>query len=265
LSRFPVLMYHRILSAQCPIPGGDQDEARYAVPLDQFEWQMDRIAASGRQGVSMKMISDAIADDGSVPTDWVAITFDDGNTSDFSHALPILLEREFHATFYICGNRVDAMGGLGRDMLMKMATAGMHIGSHAMTHRFLTALTGDEEREELRASRELLESIVDQPVDHFAPPGGRHDERTLRALRELGYVAVGNSEFGFNNCAGARFSFRRVPVVAATSPAAFKGLIEASNMKTLPLYIRHAILRTVRNVLGEDGYRRVRNPGSWSN
>jgi len=257
-------MYHRILSDQCPIPGGDQDEARYAVSLDQFEWQMDRIATSGRRGVSMKMIFDVISAAGSVPNDWVGITFDDGNTSDFVHALPILSEHELHATFYICGNRVDATGGLDRDMLGKMSAAGMHIGSHAMTHRFLTSMSGDEEVEELRKSRELLESIVDQRVDHFAPPGGRHNERTLSVLRELGYVAVGNSEFGYNDCAGTRVSFRRVPVVAATSPATFDGLIDASIMKTLPLFVRHAILRTARSVLGESGYHRLRSLGSGS-
>jgi peptidoglycan/xylan/chitin deacetylase (PgdA/CDA1 family) len=59
-----------------------------------------------------------------------------------------------------------------------MHDAGMHIGSHAMTHRFLTTLSGPEEEEELARSQALLQEIVVEPVDHFAPPGGRWSQRT---------------------------------------------------------------------------------------
>jgi len=188
----------------------------------------------------------------------VAITFDDGNRSDHDHALPMLAARGFRATFFVCGKRTGESGELPPARVRAMHDAGMHIGSHAMTHRFMTALSAGDEARELHESKELLESIIGARVDHFAPPGGRWSPRTARALAAAGFVAVSTSKFGFNDAAGARFAYRRLPVVRSTGAARFDAMILGERRRLWSSYLRAEALGLARRVLGESGYGKAR-------
>ena len=257
-------MYHRIVSEECPVPGGDPEEARYAVELDEFRWQMDRIARSGRRGVSMRVAHGSLEREGQVPSEWVVLTFDDGNRSDFVHALPIFKQFDFTATFFVGGDRLGIDGGVQPGMLERMAADGMDIGSHGMTHRFLNTLTAGEEEEELSRSKALLESASGSEVLFFAPPGGRIGRRGIDALRRLSYSAVCTSVFGFNAAAGAKFEYRRIPVTAATTRDRFGQFVDCAAPQLLSLYLRDRALRLAKKALGETGYRRVRSLGVGS-
>lgn len=252
-------MYHRIVSDDCPVPKGDPEEARYAVDLDEFRWQMARIADSGRFGVSMHKAYAELERRGWVPGEWVVLTFDDGNRSDFVHALPVLRGLGFNATFFVGGDRIGAGGGLEPDMLAQMAAEGMDVGSHGMTHRFLTTLDAEEEREEMSRSKQLLKSVCGREVLFFAPPGGRIGRRGIATLRRLSYRAVCTSVFGFNSCAKLGYEYRRVPVTSSTSRAQFGDFVDAAAGRLLPLYARDRALRLAKTVLGESGYRRLRS------
>ena len=143
-------------------------------------------------------------------------------------------------------------------MIKDLAAEGFDIGSHGMTHRFLSGLSWEEEAEELSRSKELLEELAGGPVDFFAPPGGRIASRGIETLRRLSYRAVCTSEFGFNDCAGTGYEFRRIPVTAATSRGQFRDIVSGSWRRLLPQYAKDRSLRLARKVLGEAGYRRIR-------
>jgi peptidoglycan/xylan/chitin deacetylase (PgdA/CDA1 family) len=261
MARFPILMYHRIVSRECPVPGGDPEEARYAVGLDEFRWQMARIAEVGRRGVSMRQAIESFQREGSVPAGWVVLTFDDGNLSDYVHALPVLKQLGFAGTFFIGVNRLGVDGGVSPEMLAEMSREGMDIGSHGMTHRFLSTLDAAEQEEELSRSKSILEDAVGQEVLLFAPPGGRIGRRGIEALRRLSYRAVCTSVFGFNSAGREKFEYRRIPVTAATSRTRFGQFIEAAVLRLVPLYARDLALRCAKRILGESGYKRVRSLG----
>lgn len=262
MGRFPILMYHRITSPCCPVPGDDREEARYAISLEGFVRQLDAVEAAGGRGVSMETVHERLAAGEAVPRGWVAFTFDDGNRSDYEHARELLSERGFGATFYVCGNRVGAEGGLSEAMIRQLRADGFHIGAHGMTHRFLTALPAGDEEREMTESRRLLAEILGAPIDHFAPPGGRYSGRTLATMRRLGYRAVATSDFGFNHDAGARFTYRRIPVQAATSPARLRRILAGDAIALAPLYARAGLLRAARGLLGEVRYQRLRALGT---
>jgi peptidoglycan/xylan/chitin deacetylase (PgdA/CDA1 family) len=257
-------MYHRIVSDEQPVD--DADERPWSVTLDDFVWQMDRIRQTGRVGVSMREVHTALTSGGVVPAEWVAITFDDGNASDHAHASPVLSARGFRATFFVCGNRIDSGGGLSPAMIRHLVATGMHIGSHAMTHRFLPSLTANEERGELLESRRALEAIVEGTVDHFAPPGGRWSARTARTLRDLSYRAVSTSVFGYNGSNRPRFAYRRIPIVRATTRDHFDTILRGDRRRLLRGYARSMALSAVRGALGEATYSKLRavRPGGES-
>ncbi len=256
MSRFPVLMYHRIRSPRAPVD--DPAERPWSVSLDAFEWQLDRLAAARRVGVTMAQAHDALVAGTGVPREWVVLTFDDGNESDHTHALPLLTARGFRATFFVCGRRVGEPGGLEPAMIREMHAAGMHVGSHAMTHRFLTTLSARDEEDELARSKELLQGIVGTTVDHFAPPGGRWSKRTADTLRRLHYRAVSTSAFGYNDADAVRFAYRRIAVVEATTRGRFDAIVAGRRWKLASGYLRAGSLGLARRAMGETTYARLR-------
>lgn len=67
----------------------------------------------------------------------------------------------------------------------QLATAGMEIGAHTMTHPILRTLADDEAREEIARSRHELERIIGRPVATFAYPNGRPGKDYTSRDREL--------------------------------------------------------------------------------
>ena len=259
MSGFAILMYHRVVSPDCPIPGGDRDEARYAVSLGEFEWQLNRMKDMGLEGVSVRLAHETLAAGNPVPPNQVVLTFDDGNRSDFEHVRPILGGIGFSATFFVGTGRIGVEGGLEPGMLRAMAGDGLDVGSHGATHRFLTTLSAEEEEEEIRRSKETLERVTGAAVDYFAPPGGRIGQRGITVLKRAGYRAVCTSEFGLNDRGKFRFAYKRIPVVASTSRTRFEGFLTGSTATLLPLYVRTGVLRAARGVLGEKLYGKLRS------
>jgi peptidoglycan/xylan/chitin deacetylase (PgdA/CDA1 family) len=126
----------------------------------------------------------------------IAITFDDGNDSDVSVALPELCERRLSATFFLCAGRLSARGYLGPVAIRELLSAGMGVGSHGMHHRNWRGLGETELAEEIGAARRRLEDACGQPVNEVAIPFGSYDRRVLGKLRTEGVSCVYTSDRG---------------------------------------------------------------------
>jgi peptidoglycan/xylan/chitin deacetylase (PgdA/CDA1 family) len=250
-------MYHRLESSTCPVL--EPAEKPWAIPVADFEMHMRHVRESHRVGVSMDQIHRTLASGATVPAEWVGITFDDGNTSDYQHALPILAQHGFRATFFVCCERIDSE--LPAEHLFALHAAGMHVGSHAMRHLFMTTLDAAAEETELVRSRATLEAIIGEPVVHFAPPGGRWSDRTHRALERAGYVAVSSSRYGFNRADRATFAYCRLPVVRATSLPTFDAMVRTDRNRLWAGYARAGVLGAARRILGESVYGHARDLG----
>jgi len=259
MDRLPILMYHRIASLECPVPR--IEERPWAISLAEFEWQLEQLRRSGFRAVSMALVDESLARGRPLPDDCVVLTFDDGNLSDFVHARPLLNARGFAATFFVTGQRIGRDDGLTAAMLAQMKSEGLHIGTHGMSHRFLTTLSRDAERRELQESRDRLAEILSSAVDHFAPPGGRWNRRTKEALVALGYRVVCTSQFGYNSRARRRFAYRRIPITAQTTRARFLSIIHGRLLPMGPDYVRANALTGLRWLVGEDVYGKLRTLG----
>ena len=120
----------------------------------------------------------------------VKLTFDDGNASDLSVALPMLLERGLSAAFFVIAGRLGQPGSLDADDVRALADAGMTIGTHGMRHRPWRSLDEEGYREELDEAKELLEAAAGASIDEAACPYGAYDRRALRALRQREFRRV---------------------------------------------------------------------------
>ena len=124
----------------------------------------------------------------------VRISFDDGNLSDRTEALPALLERDLTADFFVLAGRLDMAGSLGRDDVRELHRHGMRVGTHGMFHRPWRGMDRATRDRELVTAREQLAELVGAPVDLAACPLGSYDRDVLTQLRKFGYHRVFTSD-----------------------------------------------------------------------
>nr|WP_184829428.1 polysaccharide deacetylase family protein [Jiangella mangrovi] len=124
----------------------------------------------------------------------VRLSFDDGNASDTTVALPALKERGLRATFFALAGRLDDPVSLSAADLQDLRAAGMEIGSHGWDHVPWRGLSPADARRELVEARAAIAEASGGPVAEVALPLGRYDRRLLGRLRGAGYDAVYTSD-----------------------------------------------------------------------
>lgn len=172
-----VLNFHGIGE---PHPGVGAEERPVWLSRSEFLNWLDRI--------------DELRTDYGVP---VRITFDDGNWSDLSIALPGLRERDLTATFFVCAGRLRMPAYLDRSAVRDLVDAGMEIGSHGMHHRNWRTLDNAALEEEIGTARKMLEDASGRPVEAAGIPFGSYNRRVLKRLSAEGFTRVYTSDRGF--------------------------------------------------------------------
>lgn len=80
------------------------------------------------------------------------------------------------------------------DEVRSLRRAGMQIGAHTVSHPILATLDAGEKRREIVESKQVLETILGEPVDLFAYPNGKpgedYDAESVRIVREAGFTAA---------------------------------------------------------------------------
>jgi peptidoglycan/xylan/chitin deacetylase (PgdA/CDA1 family) len=137
---------------------------------------------------------------GCAPSKSLAITFDDGIRSAATTAAPVLEELGIPWTLFVVSGWADgdARDWAG-DMLMGwkeiecLASNGVQIGSHSVTHPNFAGLDSGRTAFELEESRRVIESRLGIDVDEFAIPMGQsHDwnECAAKVAADTGYSRV---------------------------------------------------------------------------
>jgi peptidoglycan/xylan/chitin deacetylase (PgdA/CDA1 family) len=164
-----------------------------------FEKQIAWLAESGYRPLSL---SEYLQRDHAAAEKRVVITFDDGYRSLVQYALPILSRYRFRATvFAIAGyvgrpNLWDVKFFLPRFQhldwgeLRELMQSGWEIGSHSLNHDYLPALSDQQLRHDLVASRQILEDHLQTSIRHLSLPFGRGDRRVYQMAKQAGYESV---------------------------------------------------------------------------
>ena len=223
----PILVYHQI--AEAP-PQGSPFRSLYVAPKS-FSRQMAWLKMLGYQGLSMSRLQPYLL--GEKTGKVVGITFDDGYENNLVHALPVLLQHEFSATCYAVSgllgktNMWDESIGIKQTSLMNKAQirqwtqVGQEIGSHTRQHIDLTAASEQECCAEIRAGKNELEAVVDQPVEHFCYPYGRYDPAHVGMVRESGFLTATTTQRSRCHAQTDLLELPRVPVMRSTSLPVF--------------------------------------------
>lgn len=247
----PVLMYHGLHA-------GSDDAGRfdsvYSVTPNDFRHQLDWLVAQGYRAVRLRDVDSL---DASIKP--VIISFDDGDVSNYTVALPLLKERGFTAEFFVTADFIDQTGMLTAANVRALSEAGMGVQSHGCTHRFLEDLDETSLASELRESKQRLERAGGGDVDALALPGGRGGERERRLARELGYRHVLNSAPGVNRDWRDGEYLERVAVTRGMSLDEFAALVTWRGVAPRWQRMRFRLLRLPKRVLGNKRYERWRS------
>lgn len=229
-----ILMYHALVERHEPYMAAVHVErARFA---EQMAW----LAASEHQVLplaeALATLHQPAASRGSRPV--VALTFDDGYHSLYTHAQPVLQQHGFAATLFLTTAPVGQpsyaslpefarsapLGDrpLTWDELRALAAAGWHIESHGCTHRPLDTLPASQLAAELRQSRALITKQLGRAPGFYAFPYGSYDRHALRALAPLGYEAGFAVHTGLAMPTSDRRRLPRVELTAACDLATFQ-------------------------------------------
>jgi peptidoglycan/xylan/chitin deacetylase (PgdA/CDA1 family) len=118
----------------------------------------------------------------------VALTFDAcGNAAGARSILAALRARRAPATFFLCGRWVRAFPKRARAIAERYP-----VGNHTDTHPFLTTLSDEAVRHEVRAAAATIRTVARRdPRPLFRFPYGDRDARTIGIINSLGYGAIG--------------------------------------------------------------------------
>lgn len=187
-----ILCYHRFEAS--PRDG-------LAISPEDFRQELQSLKDRGIGVISMADFLAWQRGEKSIPEQAAVITMDDGYDSCKEVAWPILREFGYPFTMFIYTDYVKGgprSGGksLSWDELREMQAQGVEFGSHSLSHSALNARKGrsDEEyrpwlKEELGASKAMLEKELGIPISVIAYPYGLHNETVREVAREVGYEA----------------------------------------------------------------------------
>ena len=109
----------------------------------------------------------------------IALTFDDGPHPYYTEQLlDGLKERGVHATFFVMGKHVE----LYPEMIERMNEEGHLIGNHTYSHMQLNKGNGEEFKQELIRTNEVIENLTGQEVQYVRPPYGTWDKKFEKEL-----------------------------------------------------------------------------------
>ncbi len=151
----------------------------------------------------------------------ILLTFDDGFANNYDVLLPILEAYAAPAILFItlqhvlkpsswlpATSRIVAKGwaskaevpediareyydGMTVEQLQACAQHPLiTIGSHTVSHPFLSVCSDEEQQEEIAGSRKMLQQITQTKVEYFAYPTGDYDARAVAQVKAAGYRAA---------------------------------------------------------------------------
>ena len=244
------LMYHELELPGRPLCRTEPGYVRYVLTATKFLAQMEWLKTSGWRGLS---VTEALTFDG---TNVVAMTFDDGSETDLTTAATVLKERGFSATFYATAGFIGTKGYMSSAQLRQLSERGFEIGSHSMTHQYLSDLDDAGLHEEIFDSKARLEEMTGKPIHHFSCPGGRYDRRVATAAHEAGYMTVATSRARANSRSSDPYALGRVAIMRDTPLPDFQNICAGRGLWRVQL--GDSLRNGAKQVLGNRSYDVVR-------
>lgn len=224
----PILMYHYLSE---PPPDADIYRTDLSVSPTAFREQLTYLRDNDFTTIDLYDLSLALANQATLPTKPVILTFDDGYRDNYENAYPILREFGMKGTFFIITDIVNSWheGYMTWPMIEEMAANGMRMEIHTRSHPDLSA---DRERDfvvdEIAGAQQTLAEHIGYSPRFLSYPGGFYDDQTLEVVHSLELWGAVTTRWGGEHTFLGRFELRRLRMRYTTDLPIF---IEIVNLR----------------------------------
>lgn len=180
-----VLMYHSIDMGNSPI----QD-------LYSLKWKIliGHLKLLGVKGFEFKKMSDEWPMEQKI----VVLTFDDGFQDNFEVAIR-LAKKKIPLTIFVTWDFINQPNYLRADQLQILSSmSNVEIGCHGKSHVPLTTLSQLEWREEIKLSKDKLESLLNTDITSMSFPHGKYTDEMVAYAHDIGLKRIATSDSGLN-------------------------------------------------------------------
>lgn len=156
----------------------------------------------------------------------VSFIFDDGLTSQYTKALPIMNAAGFKGGYYIITEQPDSGDNsyMTWTQIKALNAQGMEVGSHTRSHPFLTQLTTAEQQSEIVGSYDDMVAQGLTPTTFVYPYGDVNT--TVENLVKSKYVGARGSYFGYNSTRADHYDLHDIRLDSTTQLATAEKYID---------------------------------------
>ncbi len=126
-----------------------------------------------------------------IPDKTVILSFDDGVASHYSNVAPLLQDRGFGATFFVCEfppNFADSTKYMNWRQMQQLDRMGFEVANHTHNHAPVGKLSEKEILQEISYIEDKCDSLGIKAPISFAYPGYSMSETVLQALSKKNYL-----------------------------------------------------------------------------
>jgi peptidoglycan/xylan/chitin deacetylase (PgdA/CDA1 family) len=258
---FLPILFHDILTGDPETDRAGSDHSPCVLPGERFERLVRLLQVHGYSSVLTADLLRSARRGEPLPGKAAAITFDDGHSSNFTEALPILKRYGMRAIFFVTTGWIGRPGMLTWEQLGILQSEGMEIGSHTVNHPIPPELGEEELRRELVDSKRALDAALSSPVLALSSPTGFHDPRMRRLSKDAGYEAMYVGITRLADPIPRRMDLHwinRIDVKAGMPVDTFEGLLEGRALSHFSVRGKEYLLGVAKSLLGPTNYNRVR-------
>lgn len=100
--------------------------------------------------------------------------------------LDVLKKEDVKITFNVTGKWAEN----NPDILIKLKEQGHEIGNHGYKHLDYAKLSYEDNLNQIKTSKKIIEDIIKEETKFFQAPAGSFGEGTVKAAKELGYISI---------------------------------------------------------------------------
>ncbi|MFQ5674969.1 MAG: polysaccharide deacetylase family protein [bacterium] len=260
MSNHPLtLVYHFLTDGSNGIVRQPVEARPYYLDLSIFDRHLAFLAHGRFQALSVTAFLRLFEKDPLGSTNQIIITFDDGHLSNYRLAFPLLKRYDFLATFYVVPTWVGTEQYMNWKQIRELANAGMEIGSHTLTHPYLTELTKEKVRSEFAQSKQIIEDQIQQPCHSLAIPYGFNKPEYEQIAKECGYKGVCDSKVSFQSQFQSTFSrIHRMGVRSHNDVRWLRLLVESKWTTRLKMVLYDRLKNSLKRTLKLDSWLTLR-------
>ena len=226
--KVPVILYHNIAENT----GEEYYDPYLNIPADLFEAHIRTLKEAGYNAITYEQYYNYVINDAPLPEKPIIITFDDGYSSNYIYAYPILKKYNTKATIFVITDRrglaLSKNPHFSWNQAREMADSGIiDIQSHTHSHQAATTLSDFDLVFELKTSKRMIENKLGRKCSVLAFPFGDAGEREIEAAKKAGYLVVNKvGDWGANAKSDGVDALKRITVRADWSADRLLQIIE---------------------------------------